>query len=105
MIPSVEYTPAQRAGLWVLAAFGLVAANGAFVYGLLFQADALRDALENLIAAAFILEALVLTVVLAFLLRKWGASQLQPAWFIVLSLLGSLAFALPVALLWRRSHY
>ena len=44
-------------------------------------------------------------VVLAFLLRKWGASQLQPAWFIVLSLLGSLAFALPVALLWRRSRY
>ena len=88
----------------VLAGFGLIAANGAFIYGLLFQPNAMRDAMANPIAAAFIVEALVLTWVLAYLLRRWGVSRLSAGGFVALSLIGSLAFALPVALLWRRHN-
>ena len=49
----------------------------------------------------FIIEALLLVWVFAYLLRKWEVSRLHPAWFVILSLIGSIAFALPVALLWR----
>jgi hypothetical protein len=102
MTQPVDYSPRVRFWLWVLAAFGLFAANGAFIYGLLFQPNAMREAMANPIAAAFIVEALVLTVVLAYLLRKWGVTRVPVAGFVALSLIGSLAFALPVALLWRR---
>jgi len=33
---------------------------------------------------------------------EMGVARLSPAWFIFLSLLGSIAFALPIVLLWRR---
>jgi len=104
MTHPVAYTPRERFWLAVLAGFGLIAANGAFIYGLLFQPNAMRDAMANPIAAAFIVEALVLTWVLAYLLRRWGVSRLSAVGFVALSLIGSLAFALPVALLWRRHN-
>ena len=100
MTHDIEYTPQERFWLLALALFGLVGANGAFVYGLLSQPEALADALANPIAAAFIVEALALVGVLAYLLRKWGVSRLSWGWFVFLSLLGSMAFALPIALLW-----
>jgi hypothetical protein len=87
--------------LIALAAVGFLAVNGAFVYGAFYQADALDAAMRNPIAAAFIIEALLLVWVFAYLLRKWEVSRLHPAWFVLLSLIGSIAFALPVALLWR----
>ena len=95
----VAYSPRERFWLWALAAFGLVFANGAFVHGLLFQPNALAEAMAHPLAAAFIVEALVLTGVLAYLLGRWGVSRLSWRWFVVLSLLGSMAFALPVVLL------
>ena len=33
MSPRIEYSPTERFWLWVLAAFGFVAVNGAFLYG------------------------------------------------------------------------
>lgn len=100
MTYNFAYTLRERFWLWMLCLFGFVAANGVFVYGLLLQPDALAAAMANPIAAAFIIEALVLVGVFAYLLRKWGVSRLSWGWFVVLSLLGSMAFALPVVLLW-----
>jgi len=57
--------------------------------------------MANPIAAAFMAEALVLVGVFAYLLCKWRVSRLSWGWFVFLSLLGSMAFALPIALLWR----
>ena len=45
---------------------------------------------------------LVLVGFLAWLLRKWGVSRLGWGWFVLLSFLGSLAFAIPVVLLFPR---
>jgi hypothetical protein len=50
----------------------------------------------------FVVEALLLTGVLAYLLVKWQVTKLSRGWFVLLSLVGSLAFAIPVAVLWRR---
>ena len=95
----VVYTRRERFWLWTLAAFGFFGVNGAFVYGLL-EPGALREAIANPLALAFMGEALVLMGALAYLLAKWGVSVRPWPWFVFLSFLGSLLFALPVVLLW-----
>ncbi len=104
MQPAICYTHTERFWLVALGAFGFTAVNGAFAYGLLFQPDALTDALTNPLAAAFIVEALVLVGVFAYLFERWGVSRLGWGWFVFLSLLGSMAFAIPVVLLFPRAN-
>ncbi len=58
------------------------------------------SALENPVSAAFIIEAFLLMGALSYLLTKWRVARLHWGWFIVLSLLGSMGFALPLVLLW-----
>lgn len=98
-MPPVAYSARERFWLWVLAIFGVVGLNGAFLYGLVFQPNALRAAWANPVAAAFMIEAFVLVGVLAYLLRRWRLARLHWGWFVVLSLIGGIAFALPIALL------
>ena len=98
----VEYSRHERFWLWALGIFGFVGVNGAFVYGILFDPDALQAALANPVAAAFIVEALILVGVLAYLFCKWGVSRIAWGWFVFLSLLGSMAFAIPIVLLFPR---
>jgi hypothetical protein len=100
----IEYSARERFWLWTMAAFGIAVVNGAFLHGLLFQPGALTDAMRNPIAAAFMVEALVLVGVFAYLLSKWKVNRLAWWWFVLLSLLGSMAFALPIVLLWRRGR-
>lgn len=99
----VEYGPTERFLLWTLAGFGFVVLNGVFIYGLL-EPQMLREAMTNPLALVFIGEALVLVGVMAYLLAKWRVSRLPWPWFVLLSLLGSMAFALPVVLLWPKKH-
>ena len=100
-MPQIDYSPAERRWLTLLAVVGFVAVNGAFVYGLLAKPGSLAAALTNPISLAFLAEALLLLFALAYLLGKWGVSRLSWRWFLFLSLVGSLAFALPAVLLWR----
>jgi hypothetical protein len=102
MACEVSYSPRERAWLWILSVIGFVGLNGVFVYGLLRRSDDLISAMTNPVAAAFMVEALVLTGVFAYLLAKWGVSRLHWGWFVALSLVGGMAFALPVVLLWTR---
>jgi hypothetical protein len=98
---TIDYTARERFWLWALAVFGFVIANGGFLYGLFFAPNAMSDAMANPIAVSFIVEAFVLMGVFAYLLRRWGVSTLSWGWFVVLSLVGSMAFALPIVLLAR----
>lgn len=100
-MPHTDYSPTERFWLVTLAIFGCVAVNGAFFYGLLAQPGSLKAALTNPISLAFLVEALLMLGALAYLLGKWGVSRLSWGWFLFLSLVGSMAFALPVVLLWR----
>lgn len=95
-----EYTPRERFWLWTLAVVGLLAVNGAFIYGLFFVPGAYAEAMGNPISLAFMVEAFLLLVALAYLLGRWGVARLGWGWLVALSLLGGLAFALPVVLLW-----
>lgn len=103
MMKGTEYGRAERWALVLVAVAGLVGMNGAFVYGLM-QPELVRATLDNPLALAFVVEALVLLPVLAYLLAKWEVARLSWRWFVGLSLLGSMAFALPVVLLWPRSR-
>ncbi|MDX1564078.1 MAG: hypothetical protein R3236_01675 [Phycisphaeraceae bacterium] len=96
------FSRAERLGLWVFAALGMVGINGAFACGVLTNPDAMRQAMTNPIAAAFMIEALALVALLAYLLVRWKLTRMHWGVFVGLSMLGSLAFALPVALLWGR---
>lgn len=98
----INYSTAERLWLAALGLLGLLAGNGAFVYGLLSRPGALPEALANPVSAAFIAESLVLVGVFAYLFRRWGVSRLGWGWFVLLSLLGTMLFAIPVVLLFPR---
>lgn len=100
-MPQIDYSSAERAWLKALAVFGFFAVNGAFFYGVLAQPGSLQAALTNPISLAFLVEALLMLVALAYFLGRWGVSRLSWRWFLFFSLLGSMAFALPAVLLWR----
>lgn len=98
----IEYSRAERMWLWALALFGFVGVNGVFVWCLLYRPEAVRESMANPVSAAFAVEAMVLVGFLAWLFRKWGVSRLGWGWFVLLSFVGSLAFAIPVTLLFPR---
>jgi hypothetical protein len=98
----IEYSRGERVALIALGAVGVVALNTVFVYALVFNPDLVVQAHTNPVSAVFIAEAFLLMGFWAYFLRKWGVSRLGWGWFVVLSLLGSMAFAIPVVLLWRR---
>ena len=102
MSQPIEYTPTEHRVLWSVAVFGFLGVNGAFLYGALAEPQLLIDAMRNPVSLAFLLEAAILLGLLAYLLTRWGVSRLHWAWFLVLSLVGSMAFALPIVLLWKR---
>lgn len=100
MAQDLSYSSTERAVLWMLAIVGVLGLNTAFFYGLAVRPEMLTAALTNPVSAAFIIESLLLMCVFAHLLTKWGVSRLHWGWFVGLSLLGSMALALPVVLLW-----
>lgn len=87
----------QERMLAILATFGFLVPNGIFVYASM-QADVLRVALSNPIALMFIIEALFLMALFAWLIHRSGNKY--PGWqaFIILSVLGSMAFSVPAYL-------
>jgi hypothetical protein len=103
MTSEITYSKAERIILWTIAIVGVTVINGAFFYGVLVRPGALRAALTNPIAVAFMVEATLLLVLLAYLLRKWGVSRFGPFAFVLLSLLGTMAFAVPLAVLSKKS--
>ena len=101
---TVDYTRGERLWLWALAAFGLLGVDGVFLWTLFARPEIMREALANPITIAYSVEALALVAALAWLFRKWGVSRVGWGWFVVLALLGSLAFAIPAVLLFPRKE-
>ena len=102
MSGALDYSRRERAWLWTIAILGGIGLNGVFLDGVFIDPAMIAAAMGNWLALAFIAEALLLTGVLAYLLVKWQVTCLSRGWLVLLSLAGSLAFALPVAVLWRR---
>lgn len=96
-----EYSAQERCWLWALAIVGAVGLDTAFMFGLVVRPELLTQAMSNPVSLAFIIESLLLMFVFAYLLGKWGVSRMHWGWFVGLSLVGSMALALPVVLLWK----
>jgi hypothetical protein len=96
----MQYTSRERARLSTLALVSFVGLNGVFLWAMLSRPQLAVAAFQNPVAVAFIAEAFVLVGVLACLLARWRVSQMHWRWFVLLALVGGIAFALPVMLLW-----
>ena len=95
----------HRIILWIFAFIGFLGINGVFLYTIIFRPELAREAMGNLYAMVFIVEAFVLLPLFCFLIAL--AKLKSPNWlgFLALSLLGSLAFAIPMSiLLWTRKR-
>ncbi len=97
----IELSAGERRVLWFICLLGLLGPNGVFVYCVLFRWHDLPEALKNPVAAAFIFEAFVVMGLLAWLVRRFRIGVLSWVAFVMLSLVGGLAFSVPAFLLWR----
>ena len=94
------FSPSERTLLSVLAGFGLIVPNGVFLYVAATDREALLAAIGNPIAAVFMAEAFFLMALFAWLLSRVGSRRPGAFLFVVLSLVGSMAFSVPLALRW-----
>ncbi len=84
--------------LLIAAIIGFFAINVPFLYYAILDKDTYAEAMGNGTALVFIGEAFLLMFFFAFLIFKLGWKR--PGWvfFIVMSLLGSMAFSIPLQL-------
>ena len=96
-------TETQRTLLLLMAIFGLVVPNGAFVYLSITRWDLVVAAMTNPIALVFIVEAFALMFFFAWLIHRQGLKAPGGLAFIIMSLVGSMMFGVPACLwLWSR---
>jgi RsiW-degrading membrane proteinase PrsW (M82 family) len=98
-----NYSVIERKFLYGLAVSGLMGVNGAFLYATAVKPSYLVGALSNPVSLAFIVEALVLVGVLGYFLRRWNVTTMPLPLFVCLFLIGSLAFSVPIAMLYRQN--
>ena len=80
--------------LFLFSATGLLVVNNLFLYWQFFEFD-LNLFLSNTIGIALFLEAFLLMLLLAYYFKPHPIGKYKWYWLIILSLLGSLLFALP----------
>ena len=80
--------------LFLFSATGLLVVNNLFLYWQFFEFD-LNLFLSNTIGIALFLEAFLLMLLLAYYFKHHPIGKYKWWWLIILSLLGSLLFALP----------
>jgi hypothetical protein len=97
-----KYSTREQTLRVAVALVGALGLNGVFIYALVMRPELIGEALRNPVSLAFIAEAFVVMGLLAYFLGRWGVARRAGVLFIVLSLLGGIAFALPVVMLWRR---
>jgi len=99
MTTETRFGSGERAMLAVLAAAGALGLNGVFLYVVFARRDLLELALRDPLAWTLMVEALLVTGLLAWWFARTRRSRLGWGWFVVLSLAGGLAFSIPVVLL------
>ena len=77
-----SFTRSQERALFALACFGLVVPNGVFLYVTFASTALLNSALANPVAMVFIIEAFVLMLLFALLIKLQGARTIVSLAFI-----------------------
>jgi len=81
--------------LLVIALFGLIVPNGIFIYWLLTEFNGIVEVVNNKLALAFIIDALMAMLLLAYWFATKPIGKIKWYWFIALSLVGGLGFSIP----------
>ena len=81
--------------LRLIALFGLFVPNGLFVYWLFYEYDGLTHVIHNKLALAFIFDAFLAMILLAYAFAAKPIGKIKWQWFVALSLLGGLGFSIP----------
>ena len=84
---------------WILLAvalFGLIVPNNMFLYASLHDANGCGSITHNLLASSFMLDAFLSMGVLAYLFAVRPLGPIRWYWFVLLSVLGGMAFSLPL---------
>ena len=93
--------------MWLvfLAVVGLLVPGGLFLYWVLHDYSSLAAALSDRMALAFFIDLLMSTFLLSYLFARKPLGPVKWPWFLALSLLGTLAFSIPlfIWLNWRRA--
>jgi len=93
--------------MWLLplSVIGLLVPGGLFLFWLLHDYSSLSAALSDRMAIAFFLDLLMSTLLLSYFVARKPLGPVKWPWFLALSLLGTLAFSIPlfVWLNWRRA--
>jgi hypothetical protein len=92
------FNQAESRALTALAVFGLLVPNGVFLYFSATDWELLVQAMTNPVSAVFIGEAFLLMFLFAWLLARSGARRPSATGFVVLSLVGGMAFSIPYTL-------
>ena len=95
---SISLSKNESTVLLALACVGLIIPNGIFLYYFFADTVTFNAAIANPVAVVFISEAFFLMFLVAWLLHRTGTNRLKPVLFIILSLLGSMAFSIPLAI-------
>ena len=82
--------------LLLLALLGFVVPNGFFIYWLLFEFHGLGPVLQDKLALGFMLDVLLVLIILGVYFARRPIGRVKWYWFVLLSLLGGLAFSLPL---------
>ena len=94
----LELTRTELRILLALAVFGALIPNGVFLFYFFSSPETTTIALTNPISLVFIIEAFILMLLFAWLLRKVNSKTLSGRMFVIMSLLGTMVFSIPVAL-------
>ncbi|MCG8528517.1 MAG: hypothetical protein MI748_19220 [Opitutales bacterium] len=100
---NLEKLQSIRPLLLILAILGFLGVNGSFLYFSIIDKATYNAAMSNGLALVFIAEAFLLMFFFAFLMAKLGLKN--PGWifFIAMSIIGSMAFSVPLQLyLWSK---
>lgn len=95
---SIEKIITIRPFLLVAAVLGFLFINCPFLYFALIATDVYAAGMQNGLALVFISEAFLLLAFFAFIIARMGWKK--PGWifFVCMSILGSLAFSIPLQL-------
>ncbi|WP_260739516.1 hypothetical protein [Tunturiibacter lichenicola] len=86
----------QRWILLAVALFGLAVPNNMFLYSSLHDPHGCGGVAHNLLASSFMLDAFLAMGVLAYFFAARPIGPVRWYWFVLLSLLGGMAFSVPL---------
>jgi hypothetical protein len=82
--------------LLLVSLFGLIVPNGLFLYWLIAEYSGVRAVLENHLALAFMIDAMMTLVLLSVYFAKRPIGRVGWQTFALLSIVGGLGFSLPL---------